>query len=233
MDTKVTKEWAYKITSSTTLNFYHILFPHIGVGFVTECLSDYKKVELKNSHYLTITTETPLDLQLLIKNLEEKLESEQPKFSQTKNCIYEVTPKNRQFIKDWFLSIQGAIALITIAKCQDLKLNAYDFELLNSSIGGIYLHPHSVLFYKNYAKVIHPIRVNNYFLRREMEKTIAKSMRGILKRAGEASKGQEGLAIVSYVEDKTKFPQSFITQIISEKAKIVRLPKYSPIFNSL
>lgn len=230
MDTKITREWGYRVLSPTSLNFYHILLPQIGSKFITEKIKNFKEMEFKEDKSVVIHTQTPMDLQILITDMESLLLNLETQFAQTDKFTYKIYPMHKDFLKNWFLAIEGAIALIVIAQCELLKLKYYDFELINSEVGGIYLHPFTILFYENYAKVIHPIRVNNYFLREQIERTISTSMRTILQRVSDSRPGFEGLAITSYVQEKTKLPQDMITKLINEKAHSIRIPKYSPIF---
>ena len=230
METKVNREWGYRILTPTSLNFYHILLPQIGLKFLTKNLNNFKEIEFKEDKSVVITAETPMDLQILIQELESLLKNMETQFAQTDDFSYRIYPMHRKFLKDWLLSIESSIALIVISQCSALRLNPYDFELINSQVGGIYLHPFTVLFYEDHAKVIHPIRVNNFFLREHIERTISISMRGILQRVEQAQEGLEGMALISYVEEKTKLPASLIAKIVNEKAKMVANPKYSPLF---
>lgn len=231
MDTKITKEWGYRLISPTSLNFYHIILPQIGIKTLTENLHNFKSIELMADKSVLITTETPLDREFLIRELEELLKSMEQQFAQTQNFIYKIDGLHKDFIKNWFLSIEGGIALIIIAKCEELNLGHYDFELINSTVGGIYLHPFTILFYDDHAKVIHPIKISNFFLREQIEKTISISMNGILQRVEDSQRGFEGLALLSYVLEKTGHPPKLIGNIINEKARIVTLPKHSPLMN--
>ena len=230
MDTKITKEWGYRFLTPTSLNFYHILLPQLGVSFLKIKLNNFKEIELKEDKSVVIYCETPLDLQLLTKELENLLLHMDAQFAQVSNFTYKIYPIHRNFLKNWFLALEGAIGLIVASQCESLRINPQDFELINSEVGGIYIHPFTILFYENYAKVIHPIRVNNYFIREQIERTISMAMRGILQRAGESRPGYEGLAISSYVEEKTKLSHDLVVKIINEKSATVRAPKYSPLF---
>lgn len=231
MDTKITKEWGYRILSPTSLNFYHIILPKIGIKNLSENLHNFASIELLPDKSVLITTETPLDRELLTAELEHLLEGMETRFAQTQKFTYKVTKKHKDFLKNWFFSIEGGIALIIIAKCENLKLKPYDFELINSPIGGVYLHPFTILFYDDHAKVIHPIKVSNFFLREQIEKDISMSVRGILKRVEESQRGFEGLALLSYIQERTGLSPKLIGSIINEKARMISLPKHSPLIN--
>lgn len=187
-------------------------------------------MEFKQDKSIVITTETPIELEILIKDLENILENFEMLFAQTENYTYKVSLKNKIFLRDWFLSVEGAIALIVLCLSSSLRMKPYDFELINSNVGGIYIHPFTILFHADHAKIIHPIQVSNFFLREQIERIIATSMKGILQRVGEAQEGYEGLALLSYVEEKTKLSPAFIARIINEKTRKVITPKYSPMF---
>lgn len=229
MDTKITKEWGYRILSPTSLNFYHIILPQIGIKNLSKNLRSFRSIELMDDKSVILTTETPLDRELLIQELEELLKKMELQFAQTQKFTYKITVKHKVFLKNWFLSIEGGIALIAIAKCEDLKLGPYDFELIDSPVGGIYLHPFTILFNLDHAKVIHPIKISNFFLREQIEKVISVSMRGILQRADESQRGFEGLALLSYIQERTGLSPKLIGNIINEKARMISMPKYSSL----
>ena len=229
MDTKITKEWGYRILSPTSLNFYHIILGQIGLGSLIENLRNFKSIELLWDKSVLITTETPLDLQILVVELQELLQGMGAKFAQTQKFSYKITKKHKDFLKNWFLSIEGGIALMIIAKCYELKLKPYDFELIDSKVGGLYIHPFTILFDWDHAKVIHPIRVSNFFLREKIEKDISIFMRGILQRVEDSQRGFEGLALLSYIQERTDLSPKLIGNIINEKARMVSQPKLSPL----
>ena len=141
MDDKITKEWGYKVESETSLNFYHILLPIIGISFLSRNLKTYKEITLKEDGNVLITVEYPLDLLLVKSELEFVLENMVARYAVTDNFVYRAGERGREFLKNWFLAVEGAIALITIAQAPQLRLKPYDFELINSGVGGIYLHP--------------------------------------------------------------------------------------------
>lgn len=237
MDTKITREWGYRVLTPKAINFYHILLPQLGVSFLKRRMNYFSEIELLEDKSVVITAQTPLDRELLTKELESLLTTMDSQFAQTPNFSYRIYPMHRNFLRNWFLALEGALALIIINQCEALRLKPYDFELINSQVGGIYLpagrqglHPFTILFYEDHAKVIHPVRVNNYFQREQIERVISISMRGILQRVGESRSGFEGLAISSYVEEKTKLPRELIVKIVNEKSSQVRAPKYSPLF---
>lgn len=236
MDTIITKEWGLRIVSPTSLNFYHVILPRIGIRPLSENLKNYKSIELLGDQSVLITAETPIDRELIKLELERLLEKLESNFAQTQKFNYKIGNKHKDFLKNWFFSIEGGLALIIISKMPKLKLKPYDFELINSTVGGVYLpagrqglHPFTILFHDDHAKVIHPIKISNFFLREEIEKTIAQSMRGILQRAEESQRGFEGLALLSYIREKTGLPPKMIGSIIDEKSGFITLPKHSPL----
>ncbi len=230
MDTKITKEWGYRILSPTTINLYHIILPQVGIRFLSKNLRNFKEIEFLEDKSALITADTPIELRLLISELENLLTNMGASFAQTEKFTYKIDPDQKEFLKNWFLSVEGGIALIVISVCEELKLSPYDFELINSAVGGIYLHPFTVLFYEDHAKVIHPVRVGNFFQRENIERAISMSMRGILQRVRQSQRGFEGLALLSYIQEKTKLAPKLIGSIINEKAQLASFPKYSPLF---
>ncbi len=232
MDTKITKEWGYRVMSPTTLNFYHVLLPQVGIGFLIRNLNFYKEIVFKEDKSVVISSENPMDLSLLIRELESVLRNMEAQYAQTDNFTYKVSDIGRDFLKNWSLAVEGGIALIVAATCESLRLAPGNFELIDSRVGGIYLHPFTVLFEEDHAKVIHPIKVSNYLIREQIERTIAISMKGILQRVEQAQEGYEGMALLSYIQEKTDLGASLIAKTINEKSKVVRVPKHSPLFKS-
>src|SRR3990167_6130809 len=104
-----------------------------------------------------------------------------------------------------------------------------DWHLLNSTIGGIFVNPYTIVLNEDHAKVIHPINFENYYERNEIERIIAVSIKGIMERVEEADPKHLGEALLSYIKDKTGLDSKTIAEIIDRKSQGIRLATNSPL----
>lgn len=152
--------------------------------------------------------------------------------SETPNYYYSVPNAVKPILKGLPLAFEGCIAIVLMSDIKNSSWIRPDWQFINSTIGGLFIDPFALLFYKDYLKVIHPINSSNFYIRDKIERTASAAVRKILERVSEAQPGYEGLAMLSYVEEKTNMMRTDIANLINEKSNQIQNPKYFPLLYS-
>lgn len=227
-----TDTWGYTILSNTSINFFHVLLPKVDRKTLLESLSHVRDISKNEDGSVTITFTSGSSLPFGLKDLISFFE-EQTKLLDSTKYSFDVSPKTRNNLKSWFVALEGALGVL-LTHDQELKTAFHvEWEIINSNIGGLYIAPYTIFLYENYSRVIKPVTTRNFDIRKQIEQKTAKFVRGIIRRMEAAQPGMEGVAIVSYVEEKTVATESAITDLIYKKCIGIKTPEYAPFFTGL
>lgn len=227
-----TDTWGYKILSDTTLSFYHVLLSQISLKELYDSLTNVQYITPRDDGSIFLRLEPLTDHQSVIVALQNFFEQKAKEHLDTPKAYYKIPSTTRQSLCTWSLAFEGCLAMLLLADGNTRPFLRGKWEYINSRSGGLYMAPYTILLYDEYPKVVHPITVQNYTIRKTIEQTIASSIRKIVKRIHEAHTGLEGLALLSLVEEKTSYSRTQITQIINEKSTGVKAPFYSQFFQA-
>lgn len=231
MHSHSTQTWGYKIVSPNQINFYHILMPKINLAALPKKIPSIQYIKHQKDGSVTISLDNTTSAITTVDQIVEFFTHTEKNYLDTPVFRYKIDPKLALSLKEWALSFQGCLALLMV-KDQDIaKLVDKNWQFINSGVGGLVLSPFTIFFYADRAKIIHPTHVGNYEERKRIEQTLAILIRKAIRRIREAQSGQEGLALLSFVEEKTQLSQKEIAEIINEKSFGVITPNHSPFFN--
>jgi hypothetical protein len=146
---------------------------------------------------------------------------------------YKIPKALRKFLNEWAISLEGCLAILVMTHCKAENLRKRKWGLINSETGGIYIEPYVIKLYEDHAEVISPKTENNVKTRDEIENILAVSVRGIIERVSDSMPGYEGLAMLSYVEDKARLSKDLIARLVTRKGFSVINPKKSPLIANI
>ncbi|MBI4079504.1 MAG: hypothetical protein HY429_04390 [Candidatus Levybacteria bacterium] len=224
-----TDTWGYTILSNTSVNFYHVLLPKVNAEELSQSLSGVLEIIRNIDGSITVTFSSGSSLPFGLKDLISYF-FEQEKLLDAVTYTYEISPQTRVMLKSWFVAMEGCLAILLTHESEFASIFQEEWEIINSNIGGLFISPYTIFLYENYSRVIHPVTSRNFDTRRAIEQKTAKFVRGIVRRMEAAQPGMEGVAMVSYVVEKTGATESAITDLIHQKCIGIKTPEYAPFF---
>lgn len=230
MNSHSTQTWGYKIVSPHQVNFYHILLPKINLSSLAKKIPSIQYIKQQKDGSVTISFTQSTPVITTVDQIVEFFTTSEKKFLDTPTFTYKLTPALRRSLVQWALSFQGCLALLLTHDKAVSHLVDKNWHYINSPVGGLVLSHYTLFFYAHSVKIIHPTHVGNYEQRKLIEQTMTLYIRKALKRVGEAQRGMEGLALLAFVEEKTRLSQKEIAKIINEKSFGIATPKHSPFF---
>ncbi len=216
---QATNSWSYHVISKRKINFFHVLLSKLDHSEIENNLTYVQKLRNEADGSITIFLTEDGRLQQTISELTLFLQDVEAGFVDTPKAYFTLLEKDELKIKEWYFSIMGTIALILVNDPLLKDIFTGKWEYLDSAINTLYVEPYTFMFTSDYVKVIHPVRPQNYSLREHAEKVAALSYSQILKRFQEAYPGCEGLAILSYAQEKIGKSSDYITSIIQHKSQ--------------
>lgn len=224
-----TSSWGYKITTDTSIDVYHRLLPRIDLKTICETITDVKEICKKDDGSIAIITDSPSHIYRAIEEVGKLFAEVENQYIDTPNCYYHVSLRVKTLMKEWLLAFEGALGILLTNDEKVVKNFTGAWQYINSPVGGLFLEPFTIFLYQSYAKVIHPVTIQNYAVRHMIEQKIAQRVNGIARRMDQSQKGFEGLAMLSYVEEKTNLSTKEIVRLINEKSYRIKAPTRSPI----
>lgn len=225
-----TTSWGYKVISANKLNFYHISLPNISISQILKIVPIAREVSLEKDGTITITVVKTQDMSRILLTIIPFLNKKLREELYSTKYLYKMKDKTRKILGNWALAFEGCLALLLVNDETVKKYIDETWEFVNSTAGGLYLSPFTLLFYKDYPRVIQPVKYINKEARQAIEKRASFIVRKIVKRIEESQKGYEGLALVSLVENATGLKSAEISEIIYGKSFGVKTPKFSSLF---
>lgn len=227
-----TDTWGYKFLSDTSLSFYHVLLAQVSLKELYHSLPNLQYITPRDDGSIFLRLEPFSDHQSVLSALHDFFEKKAKEHLDTPKAYYKIPPIMRQSLLSWSLAFEGCLALLLLADNNTRPFLRGNWDYINSRSGGLYLAPYTVLLYDEYPKIVHPVTVQNYTVRKTIEQTVASSIRKIVKRISEAQEGMEGLALLSLVEEKTDMTSKQISSIIDQKSTGIKAPFYSLFFQT-
>lgn len=230
MNTYSNSMYGYKIISDNLINFYHILLPKISIETLQMCFPHVSSVKRQQDGSITIQVAPYSSSHIIVEELISYFNKKSLEFLETPKYYYKVDYNIRQSLKSWSLAFTGCLGLLLTHNPKITLQAEKKWHYINSRVGGLFLPPFTLFLYEDYPKVIHPVIPQNYDQRKTIEYITAHIVRSMITRVKEAQPGLEGIALLSFVETKTKLPPKEIRKIINEKSFTVQTPTYSPFF---
>lgn len=172
-------------------------------------LPDFREIRGLPDGSMEITTDSIANsiqaVEMFVKKIEHNLLS-------TPDFTYRLPNKSA---KGWMSAVYGCIGII-IAKSFFGDERKTSWGII-TKVPGIYIGNYTLIFYDNYAKIIHPIRSGNSVLRQKIEKEVASVLTTMAKRIDESQPGYEGVSMLSVVTEKTGLEEKEIVEIINSK----------------
>lgn len=223
--------WGFKQLTKTRVTFYHPLLykythqliPYLSPGF---------KLKENEDGSITIIVASPFRAKTVIQEMVAFFNKLDTQSFETSHHGYRIPSKVKPVLKGMPLAFEGCVAIILMSDVQNSTWMSDKWQFINSGIGGLFIDPFTLLFYTDYVKVIHPVTSQNYYMRDRIERIAATAVGKIMQWVEEAQPGYEGLAMLSYVEEKTRISRKKIVEIINQKANQVQDPKYFPLLYS-
>ena len=225
-----TNPWGYKIVSDNAISFYHSVLPKIELTKVHTILPHAQKIVKQQDGGMFVSFPFPVYPGVVAKKLLTTLEEEAGLYMETKPSRYAIDEALRDTIKPFFLAFQGCIALLLV---NDFTLAVYkkEWSFSNTQTGEVYIGIYSLRLYKEFSKIVNPITPETYDTRTLLEQTITGHIRSLCKRIQQAQPEYEGIAMLSYVEEKTMLQQKEINKRIDTRCFDIIYPSKSPFFH--
>lgn len=231
MSTYTTPRWGFKILTENSINFYHVLLPKIHLNSLHNILPQARSIQKQKDGSITISVPSSENPSRVVREIVSYLKEKEKDFLSSPDFYYKMGNSTRQSLRAWALSFEGCLGiLLTSDKAIQPLLENATWQFINSKVGGLYLAPFTLFLYEDHPKIIHPITIQNEAAREEIERITAQYIKSMVKRVEQAQNGFEGLALISYVEEKTGLTQEQIADHIHEKTAHVETPHYSPLF---
>ncbi len=221
MNYRITNTWAYRILSKKQVNFYHVLLEKVTGEEILDNLSYGSKVKIERDGSMTVTLSEEGRMQRTVAELKLFFQDVESDNTETPRAPYSFSQRNIDEVREWNFSILGSLALILLNDPILKKVMTGKWEFINSSICSLFVEPYTFVFTKEYVKIVHPVRPQNYEIREHAEHVAAASFSKIVKRLKEAYPGFEGMAIMSFTQEKTGFSAQYITKQITERSQTV------------
>lgn len=228
-----TQTWGYKILSEHHLIFYHILLNRIQEQFVQKYIPAIVRIDKQADQSIVVWFDHDVNILEGVKELLAFFNQKSLEFFDTPRYYYKIPMQSRQLVSSWALAFQGCLALLLLSQKRTKEHLHSQWEYINAKTGGLFLAPFTLLLYKEYPKIVHPITLTNYGARKIIEQETTVYIRKMFRRIKQAQEGLEGLALLSMVEEKTTFPKSLITKMINDKSFQITTPLFSPFFTLL
>lgn len=226
-----TTTWGYKLLSNSHINFYHVLLPTIGISQLPIIVPQAKQIQKHKDGSITITLSPHASIQNALKVLISFFERKSSQYIDTPYYSYTIPTVLQPHLAQWLLSIEGCLALSLLAHPKVKQLLKRDWSYINAPVGGLYLAPYTLHFYENHLKVIHPTTVSNKENRRLIERTATQMLQTMVKKMAEAQPNHEGLALLSFTEEKATLAKDAIVGTIEEKSAGVVTPHLSGLLS--
>lgn len=226
MITYSTQNWSYKILSNRLVNVYHVLLDKSQINKIYHLLPQVKKITRQTDGSLLIEFPSGYLLPLGLKKIIDFFEQFLPGL-ETPEYTYELSGETKKRLKTWFLSFEGCLALLLLH-----EYNLGEWHYLDSPTGGIQIGHLKLVFKPRFAKIIEPVNEKNYSLRQKIEQNTAHFVRILAKRIQEAQPGFEGLALLSYLEEKTGIAAQDAAEMIARKAQKIKYASVSDFFST-
>lgn len=230
---RITEKWGYKLLPGNRISFYHVLLSSIPQHIIANTVDGISHIERQNDDSIIIHVEPFVNTYETLKSLLSLCNKRSSDFLETPTFYYKIPHILNQSLPSWALAFEGCLALLLIT---DPKLRKYfrgNWEYINAPTGGLFLPPYTILLYKEYPKIVHPVTSHNFSIRKMVEQKTAHNIRNMLKRMEEAQQGLEGMALLSMVEEKTRLSTPWITKHLNEKSFQIKARIYSPFFSEL
>ena len=210
--------WGIEEISENKIDFYHVLLSRHSVKILAKNITSFQEITCDSNEKFSLVFEQS-EKDKVNKELLNFLISLESKFSIPTKHNYQITPNFKAFLREYFLAFEAGLALILMFRELNRQFLTGDWHLLNSTVGGIYIKPYTIIFDEDHARVIHPINFENYYERNEVERIIAASLKGIMERVEEAQVSFRGQAMLSYIQEKTALDPKLIADIIEKKTQ--------------
>lgn len=220
--------WGIEEISDEKLNFYHALLSKHSVKVLAQNISSFREINCEGDKEFSLIFD-PSQKNKINEELITFLTQLDSKFINTPKYSYDLSSTFKSFLNEYLVSFEASLALILMFKILNKEFLTGEWHLLDSTIGGLYIKPYTIIFEQTFAKVIHPMNFKNYFERSEIERVIAVSIRGISERVEEAERDFMGQAMLSYVEEKTGLNGETISDLVQTKTRDIRFHKNSSL----
>nr|MBP9719588.1 hypothetical protein [Candidatus Levybacteria bacterium] len=156
MQTSVTTPtWGYKILSKQQINFYHVLLRQMPLHRITKQISGIHALEKQNDGSIVVHLSERESTEEIVKELLTFFNHTSLTFFDTPKIYYKIPKNVRQSLLSWALAFEGCLALLLLSDKRTKDFFSNQWEYVNASTGGIYLHPFTLLLYEDYPKIIH------------------------------------------------------------------------------
>jgi hypothetical protein len=229
-----TKNWGYTILSNRLIRFNHVLLPRVQIKRLTQLLPHVQEIVYQKDNSIAITFASGSALPQGLQKLISFFDSETANLVETQDYVYKIKPATRALLKEWFLALEGCLALLLIHNA-DIQphLASADWAFLDIETGGIQVGNNNLILYESHAKVLNAITPQTYRVRNMIEQKAAIFLQGMIRRVEDAQPGFVGLAMQSYVSMKTKIPPQELSEIIHKKSLRIQNPSKAPFFATL
>lgn len=229
---QTTSHWGYEVLPNSRIKFFHIILPKMRRAKISFSLPGIESIETTDDGSILLSPFPWAHVPAIMENVISFFEKKSIDFLDTPQATYMVSGDTKKILRQWFLAFEGCIGIMLAAdkKIQVLRDNI-QWKFINAKTGGLYLAPYTLFFYKDYAKIIHPVTVSTIDDRLLIEKTAAHFVQQLSNRVRDAQVGFEGMAMLSLVEEKTQFDRKQILTVINDKAFYMVNPSNSPFFD--
>ncbi len=231
MNSYTTPTWGYKIISENEINFYHILISKISLDMLKASLPSLESIRYEKDGSITVLISAGSNIQLTAERIIEFVNKISFTHLDTPKFYYKIDSRVSQILKPWALTFEGCLAILLTHDTQLPQLINSHWELSNSTIGGIIVGLYTLLLHASYPQIIHPITLQNYQLRYDIEQKTTEYVKKMIKRITQAQPGYEGLAILSMLEEKTNIDKSILIKTLQDKTFNIQAPVTSPFFS--
>lgn len=222
-----TNTWGYNIPSPEKINFYHVLLEKISLKAICENLDHVREISKKSDGSITLTLESAQFSTQIVQDIAGFFEKIEKNFLDCPNYAYQLDSNVKQILRQWGLAFEGCLAIL-LTNDKELKGKiSENWKYINSKAGGLSFGQYTLIFYKQHAKILHPIFSHNYDFRNCFEQKTSRYMQKIGKRMLEAQPGFEGVAMLSFVEEEIKLTSKEIVKMIFEKSYNIASPVYA------
>lgn len=219
--------WSYKKLSASKLSFYHGNLKGVPLYAVYEQLPTINSLQHEEDGSITLAFDASINFSHVVSKL--LFIAEKKQVISTPRAHFTISDQERARLSTWELSFEACIGIL-LSTDDFLKKSISSWELVNSTSGGIFIKPFALTLYKDYPKVIYPLTAATLCERFSIEHSAAVIIKKLIHRIMQAQPGYEGIAMLSYVEEKTGIPQNEICSLITNKTDNIHTPIHSQFF---
>lgn len=213
-----TNNWGYTLKSPNCVNIYHVCLSTVPIKQVIYYLPHAKEVIKEKDQSISVYFPPDQNSEVILNEVKEFFKVIEKQYLDTPHSYFTIEGQVIDQLRQWAISFEGCIALILLNHPETRNYFQKDWEFIEVTCG-LFIKPFTLMFNDNYVKIIHPIRVTNYVTRLKIESFIAEIVRKLIKRVKDAQPGYEGLALSSFVKEKTNLKDNEIEVYINKKAK--------------